>query len=96
MTTAEGGRAVSEQGERGSTVHLPFDRFDSLDVVFDDAGSAGQAEAGSDGLEVLADGVGEDADGVRAAQLGLLDPVPEQAAAAMGSMSLNSRARSQA
>lgn len=77
-------------------MHLPFDRFDSVDVAFDDAGAVGQGEAGSDGLEVLADGVGEDADGVRAAQLGLWIQARSRWPRRWRSMSVNSRARSQA
>jgi hypothetical protein len=57
------------------TILIP--QNDPVDVALDDAGAVGQGEAGGHGLEVLADGVGEDADGIRAAQLGLLDPVPE-------------------
>ncbi|GHB71642.1 hypothetical protein GCM10010331_69470 [Streptomyces xanthochromogenes] len=52
-------------------------------MAFDDAGAVRQGEAGSDGLEILAYGVGEDADGIWASQLGLLNPVPQQVTAAL-------------
>jgi hypothetical protein len=39
--------------------------------------TVGQGEAGRDGVEVLAYGVGEDTDGVWATQPGLLNPVSE-------------------
>jgi hypothetical protein len=51
-------------------------------MILDNAGAAGQGEAGSNGIKVLAEGAGEGADRPRAAVFGLSDPLTQQVAAA--------------
>jgi hypothetical protein len=42
-----------------SSVHLPFDHFDAVDVAFDGAGAVGQGEARGDRGPVFAQSGGE-------------------------------------
>jgi hypothetical protein len=67
--------AFAQQVEAGAAVHLPFDRFDPVDVAFGGTGAVGQAQPGGDRGQVVADPGGE---GVQFGLVVGVNPVPLQ------------------
>ncbi|MFD0039265.1 hypothetical protein ACFVIZ_16690 [Streptomyces anulatus] len=58
--------ALAEKMKAGAVEHLTFERLDSVDVSFDDAGAPGQGEADDDCIAGMLDSCreGEEARGV--------------------------------
>ena len=65
---------MTEEGEAGAAVHLPFEHLDLGDVAFHGGGTVGEGEPGGDGLLVAADAVGEGAQFGQVAGLGPGEP----------------------